>query len=108
MDDMMQEGCPRSPDITAVVREIDRQFHSAQIYLFNHKLNRSHEVASFKLCVIYDFPDKAAAERAIYMDIDSGVPFDVVLYTHDEWERLSGEPDSFARRVSETGFAVHG
>jgi hypothetical protein len=108
MDDLREEGCPRSADISAVVGGIERLFSGAQIYLFSHKLNRDHEVASFKLCVIFGFKNKTEAERMIYMDIDSGVPFDIVLYTDGEWARLSCEPDSFARRVSETGFVVHG
>jgi hypothetical protein len=107
MDDSMQGSCPTSPDISKVVREIDGLFPHAQIYLFNHKLDRNHEISSFKLCVIYDFADKGEAERTIYLDIDCDVPFDVVLYNQTEWDRMRAQPDSFACRVCQMGYVVH-
>lgn len=108
MEDYTAYGYPKTPEVAAVVEEIARRFQPERIYLYNHKRNPKGDTLSFKLCVISNFGDKAAAERNIYLDIDCEVPFDVILYTPGEWESLCGKKDSFARKIDLTGMVVYG
>ena len=78
------------------------------IYLYNQKLDCSGKVTSFKLCVVGDFRDKLKAERTLYWEVNSDLPFDVLLYTPEEWEALSANPTAFACRIKKTGTLVYG
>jgi len=78
------------------------------IYLYNQKLNNRGEFTSFKLCVVGGFADKIKAERTLYWEVDSEIPFDVVLYTPQEWKELSASPAAFACHIKETGMRVYG
>ena len=48
------------------------------------------------------------AERLIYREVDSPVPFDVVIYTPGQWEQALSLPDSFASQISRTGCDLDG
>jgi hypothetical protein len=97
----------QSPMIDGVVEQIARLTAPERIYLYNQRINSRHEVTSFKLCMVVDVPDKFAAERDIYMDIDCDVPFDILIYTREEWEGLTANHTSFAYKVKETGTVVY-
>lgn len=79
-----------------------------EIILFSVKRNQAGEEKSFKLCVVADSCDKLEAEKRIYLGIDSDVPFDVLLYTPQEWDELLCQPDSFAKRISQEGTYIYG
>jgi hypothetical protein len=79
-----------------------------EIILFSVKRNPAGEEKSFKLCVVEGSCDKLEAEKRIYLGIDSDVPYDVLLYTPQEWEELLAQPDSFARRISQEGTYIYG
>lgn len=95
------------PEIAEVLDEIVRIVQPATVYLYNCKRSVSGQTTSFKLCIVADC-EKAQAERDIYREVDCEVPFDVILYTQEEWRRLAGHPDSFARRILTTGTVVYG
>jgi hypothetical protein len=52
--------------------------------------------------------EKAEAEKRIYLDIDSDIPFDVLVYTPREWESLMLQKHSFAKRITQEGTYVYG
>lgn len=108
MEDLMAYGYPRAEEIAAVVDEIVAMLAPQWVYLYNHRTNAAGSTTGFKLCVVADMPDKAVVERRIYLEIDSEVPFDVILYTPAEWKRLCDTPDSFARKIFLTGMVVYG
>ena len=56
-----------------------------------------------KLCVVVPEEDSRQAERTLYLNVDSELPFDLVCYSRTQWQKLSGDPDSFAYRVRSTG-----
>ncbi|MGI6404246.1 MAG: hypothetical protein ACOX0K_08605 [Oscillospiraceae bacterium] len=100
----MERVCAMEP----VVQEIARLLSPRTIYLYNQKYNPKGEQTSFKLCVIAQVADKEQAERDIYRQVDCPIPFDILLYTPQEWERLTGDSSTFASRIQNEGTIVYG
>jgi hypothetical protein len=94
-------------EIKIVVDWVVEELHPQCIYLYNKRENHKGQVTAFKLCVIAEIDDKPAAERAIYLGIDSEVPFDILLYTPPEWEELTRRDASFAGKIIEMGMIVY-
>ncbi len=89
--------------ILKVARELQAITDVKKLYLFNQKNSVGGSLSSFKLCAVVQALDKQALELQIYRQIDSAVPFDIVLYTLDEWSTLSSEEGTFAHKVLQTG-----
>ena len=94
-------------EITDVVLGIAEKFTPDKIYLFSNKRGPMGKTSGFKLCVIMDCEDRDEIQREIYRSIDSEVPYDIVLYTPEEWSELTERKGSFAQKVFETGVLVH-
>lgn len=94
-------------NISCVCDAIVQMLSPKKIILFNLKQNVTGETRSFKLCVVSEIEDKDAAERRIYLEIECEVPFDVLIYTPEEWTALSIERESFAHRILEKGTVVY-
>lgn len=41
-----------------------------------------------KLCVVIPEGDSEAAERRLYLEVESELPFDALVYTGGEWKEL--------------------
>lgn len=108
MNDKTTAGVFEAPEMMRVRDEIVQLIHPQAIYLFSCKFSVSGDTTSFKLCIIADVSDKAAAEHGVYLGVDSEVPFDIVLYTPDEWQRHKANAESFACRVCESGRLIYG
>lgn len=108
MDDFTQSGSPKAAEVASAVEEIVTLLAPEQIYLYNQRFSAAGATTGFKLCVVGTFVNKEAAEREIYLNIDSDVPFDVLLYTPEEWTQLCRCPDSFAHKICQTGIRIYG
>lgn len=97
-----------APEISHVAGQIVQMVQPQRIYLYKQRTSASGDTTGFKLCVVGSFESKAAAERDIYLNIDCDVPYDVILYTADEWERLCGRTYSFASRIARMGTVIYG
>lgn len=82
--------------------------HPHRVYVFSLKVNLQNEVTSFKLCIVAPTTDKLALERDIYLNFDCPLPFDVVVYTVEEWSRFTQQAGSFAKTIFEKGWLVYG
>ncbi len=78
-----------------------------KIYIFSMKYDLRQRVISFKLCVVADTTEKRQLEQDIYLQLDCPLPYDVVVYTAEEWAEFSGEEDSFAHSIAEKGVLVY-
>lgn len=108
MEEYMAYGYPKAAEVARVVSEIVEMVHPVRIYLYNQRFSAAGATTGFKLCIVGDFPDKADAERNLYLHIDCEVPFDIILYTPQEWQTLCDRTDSFARKIFLTGTVVYG
>jgi hypothetical protein len=102
------EEKPLPQDIAEVVQRIAKSFEPQRIYLFSHKRGQLGRSAGFKLCVVIECDNLEQAERQRYLEIDSDVPSDLVLYTPEMFEELLTRKGSFAGRVVEKGRLVYG
>lgn len=89
--------------IARVCAEIEALTQPVKIILYNEKKGMGGSVSAFKLCVVVEDDDSRRLEEQIYMQVDSPVIFDVLVYSRADWDRLLGEPGSFAQRIDRTG-----
>lgn len=93
--------------INSVMTDIKKIIKPDEIILFHKKVDNAGKVISFKICLVVetngDFDEKLEIEKNIYKNIDSDVPFDVIIYTCDEWDRLKFEKHSFANNILKRG-----
>lgn len=87
---------------------IVRQLHPEKLILFNRKLDVDGRLASFKLCVVAQVEDWRAAEKRIYLEADCELPFDLLLYTPQQWAEYSAQAHSFAHKIAKTGCELLG
>ena len=92
-------------NIENVCQKIAVDFDVRKIIVFSVKHDLSGKVMSFKICVVSDC-DPQKIERDIYCCVESDVPYDVICYHSEDFERMIKDGTSFASRINETG-AVH-
>lgn len=95
--------------IEKTAAEIAGKCRPEKIYLISMKTDTSGELISFKLGVILGAEMKHAdLEEELYTSIDCDVPFDLVLYTSEDWDELSAEPGTFAWKILNSGTLLYG
>ncbi|MCI8554377.1 MAG: hypothetical protein HFJ80_05470 [Clostridiales bacterium] len=77
--------------------------HPDRIFLFNEKRGLDGRLSSVKLCVVAPCASPRELERSLYLQIESSLPFDVLCYRPEDWERLCADGDSFAARICRSG-----
>jgi hypothetical protein len=89
--------------------EIVRIAAPVKIYLISQKMDFDGRVTGIKYCVI--LPDNSAEisdlEEKLYTEIDSEIPFDIVIYNISEWKKFITEVGSFAAKVCEKGTVIY-
>jgi hypothetical protein len=97
-----------SENIRVVCDEVVKNYKPEKIILYNLKRSLDEEIRSFKICVIIETQNRLETEEKIYLNIDSEIPFDVLVYTPAEWEELIVENSSFACRILKEGTHIYG
>ena len=77
------------PKLLALRDEVVRLVSPLRIMVFSRKQTLDGTLASVKLAVIIGAGDPHAAEHRLYMELEADIPFDVVVYTAQEWGRFS-------------------
>lgn len=91
-------------ELRSVLGEIRRISGAEKLVVYGMKREGAGErVRDVNVCVIADTADKAALERRLYLEIESDLAFDVIIYTPAEWEALTRDPQSYASRIAEKG-----
>jgi hypothetical protein len=78
-----------------------------ELLLFSHKQSPSGDLCSVKLCVIICGGDSRRMEHKLYVEVESDLSFDVLVYTESEWEKLLENRMSFAARIKKTGRVLY-
>jgi len=87
--------------------EIVRIADPVRVILFSFKQDTEGNLSSVKLCVIIKGGDSRLVEQKLYVEIDSELPFDVLVYTRDEWDELIRDDMGFAARINSSGRVLH-
>ncbi|MGN0664335.1 MAG: hypothetical protein ACI4L5_04595 [Negativibacillus sp.] len=77
------------------------------VFLYNCKHDLDGELTSFKLCVICEYENKRRLLTDIF-DVDCETPFDVLLYTKEQFRQLRDDTAAFANRVFTKGKMLYG
>ncbi len=77
------------------------------VFMYNCKYELTGDLRSFKLCVVCDFEDKRSLLRDIF-DVDCDIPFDILLYTREQFRQLRDDTAAFANRVCTKGKMLYG
>ncbi len=77
------------------------------VFLYNCKHDLDGELTSFKLCVICEYENKRRLLTDIF-DVDCETPFDVLLYTKEQFRQLRDDTSAFANRVFTKGKMLYG
>ena len=101
----MCTDCPEQ--LKGLRDEIVRLLRPERIILFNRKQNTQGTLTAVKLCVVIPAGDTGEAEQKLYMSLDLDMPFDILVYTREEWDRLVATPLSFAGRIRQTGSVLY-
>ena len=95
-------------EIRKVCEEIKNKFKTQKIIIYSKKNDLMGHISSFKICAVIDTPNILQCESEIYGSVDSDLPFDVLIYTPEQWEKYSVQKDSFASKIAHTGVIVDG
>ena len=95
------------PKLLALRDEVVRLVSPLRMMVFSRKQTLDGTLASVKLAVIIRGGDSHAAEHRLYMELEADIPFDVVVYTAQEWEQRLRDPLSFAARIRDTGVVLY-
>ena len=68
----------------------------------------TQNISHVDLCVVVDNVDRQELERRIYMEIDVGVSFNVIIYSLFQWDEQLKDATSFASRITEKGTVLYG
>ena len=78
-----------------------------RIILYNQKQSPAGDLSSVKLCVIVPEGDSRQWEHDLYMQLETDLPFDLLVYTRQEWRQLLAADLSFAARIDKTGRVLY-
>ena len=80
-----------------------------EIILFGSLAKKQIKSSSdIDICVVVDTTDKKKLTEKIYSEVNSDIPFDIVLYTVEEWEKWKDEKTSFLHKICKEGEVVYG
>ena len=96
-------------EIDSIKNQIIEKYNPKEIILFGSvakEIFREH--SDIDLCIIMDTTNKRELLTNMYIDIESNIPFDLVLYTSEEWENCVNDKSCFAYSIINTGVKIYG
>ena len=100
-----RELATHANDIQHLQEDMDKMVREMQeikiaIQAINKTLSEAKGIfknnSDIDLCIIKDTDDKRKLLAEIYVDITADVPFDLVLYTVEKWNKCVNDENSFA------------
>ena len=96
-----------------ILREVPRRLASLAprlVLLFGSRAEGdARSDSDYDLLVVMDIRDPAEPRTAPIRRLlrGLGVPFDVIVYTPDEWQTLKDHPQTLAHEIARTGKVLH-
>jgi hypothetical protein len=96
--------------IQQVSNTIGERYSPRGIVLISKKVNNHGELTSFKVALLVDddITSVSELECKIYIDVDSDIPYDIVIYRVSEWLYLKEDTSTFAYRIYSQGVWLYG
>ena len=96
-------------ELDNIKNQIVTKFNPKEILLFGSLAKGTFTKDSdIDLCIIKDTDNKRVLISEIYTEVDCNVPYDIVLYTSDEWENFKHDKNTFAYSIINTGVKIYG
>lgn len=95
-------------EIDYIKKQVIEKYNPKEIILFGSVAKgifREH--SDIDLCIIMDTMNKRELLTNMYIDIESNIPFDLVLYTIEEWKNCINDKSSFAYAIINTGVKIY-
>jgi hypothetical protein len=97
-------------EIQTVADTIGTKYSPQGIVLISKKINNQGELTSFKIALLVDDDISSISELEckIYIDVDSNIPYDIVIYRVSEWLYLKEDTSTFAYKIYSQGVWLYG
>jgi uncharacterized protein len=96
-------------ELEHIKKQIVESYEPKEIILFGSVAKGVFKANSdIDLCIVKDTNDKKKLLTEMYVGIDSSVPFDLLLYTVEEWNKSMDDKNSFAYIIKNTGVKIYG
>lgn len=99
-------------ELENILKQLVKFFPPQCVYLFGSRARGdAREKSDIDLCVVIDIDEtqqKKDLLTEIYLKIDTKKPFDLVIYSPEEWETLKHDQTSFAYLIYSKGVKIYG
>ncbi len=93
--------------LAGLLHDLVRIADPLSVWLFSHKESNDGSCFAAKFCLVIADGEPDRLEQELYLEIDSPISFDVVVYTQEQWRSSLAKPMSFASRVQEKGCRLY-
>ncbi|HHV95245.1 MAG TPA: nucleotidyltransferase domain-containing protein [Clostridiaceae bacterium] len=96
-------------EINLIKEQIVSYYAPSKIILFGSQAKgTATKKSDIDLCIIKDVENKRELLTDMYLNIESSIPFDLLLYTESEWNQCVNDPTSFAYLINKKGIVIYG
>lgn len=96
-------------EINLIKEQIISLYNPSKIILFGSQAKGTATIKSdIDLCVVKDTENKRELLADMYLNIESSIPFDLLLYTEAEWNQCVNDTTSFAYLIDKKGTVIYG
>lgn len=92
---------------TGLLHDLIRIADPLSVWMFSHKDRSDGTCFAAKFCLVVADGEPDRLEQELYLEIDSPISFDVLVYTQEQWRSSLAKPMSFASRVQEMGCVLY-
>jgi predicted nucleotidyltransferase len=102
-------GTDAQTQIVNIKEQIVSQYSPSKVILFGSQAKgTATNKSDIDICIVKSTDKKRELLTDMYLNIDSDKPFDLLLYTEDEWNDCINDPTSFAYLVNQKGTILYG
>jgi len=92
-----------------IKEQILEYYSPLKIILFGSLAKKHIKISSdIDICVVIETENKSALVKEMYSKIDSSKPFDLVIYTPEEWQEYKDNTMSFVHCICKEGEVIYG
>lgn len=95
--------------ITSVCKQVKNKCNPDQIILFGSRARGTgRSTSDIDLCLILETENKRSLAADIYLDVESSLPFDIIIYSPAEWAEACHKAGTLANRILSEGVVFNG
>lgn len=96
-------------EVEKIKEQIVNMYSPRKIILFGSIAKKHIKITSdIDICVIIETNDKRELLKDMYLKIECDKPYDIVIYTPEEWEKSHKNTSSFVYNIYKEGVVIYG